>query len=192
MMRWSTRLRAIGLFVLLACHLAVASYYPQDYQLWDWRDRERKRTLELGEPSSQWEQEANNNGGDYFGGQLSDGGKNTDRFVDEFNNVIITRWPAKDDGPNYIDNIITAAPSILSSRHKSVNQHIDHNSVYIKDRDSDVKDKHGTASDDGDDDDDDDGSTRSNINVLNVSSKDSPYALINKYFPEREENYEGM
>merc|ERR1712203_47719 len=32
--------------------------------------------------------------------------------------------------------------------------------------------------------------TTHSINVLNVSSKDSPYALINKYFSEREDNYE--
>ena len=41
-MRWSTRLRGVGLLMLIACHL-VSSYHSQDYQIWDWGDREREK-----------------------------------------------------------------------------------------------------------------------------------------------------
>ena len=204
-MRWSTRLRGIGLLILLACHL-VSSYHSQDYQIWDWGDRERKR-IETYQPLQQQQQQE--------GWQEEEGGNNifnnavhptlyreqfdeTAAVVHEPVNlrrpsqdVSITRWPSK--GYLYIDDLITAEPSILGPRHHSlVNQHLDINNVgkHNTDKDRDAGTSSNTRNDE-DEDDENNGRT-SSINVLNVSSKDSPYALINKYFSEREDNYEGI
>ena len=200
-MRWSTRLRGIGLLILLACHL-VSSYHSQDYQIWDWGDRERKRIEHQPLQQQQhggggWQEEEggqeNNNVFDNALQHTLYRGQFDENAVHESINlrrpskdVSITRWPSQ--GYLYIDDLITAEPSILGPRHHSVNQHLDINhGKHNTDKDTDVTPTHTS----NDEEEEESGRTSNNINVLNVSSKDSPYALINKYFSEREDNYEG-
>ena len=198
-MRWSTRLRGIGLLLLLACHL-VSSYHSQDYQIWDWGDRERKRIDHQPFQRQEWQQEEEGGQELFFDHSLDDTlyreqinehpGNHDVSLRRSLNDVsITTRWPSK----GYLydnEEKITAEPSILGSRHPSVvNQHLDindgRNSI---DKDTDVE---VTNTNEEENEDDEDQNTN-RVNVLNVSSKDSPYALINKYFSEREDNYEGM
>lgn len=194
-MRWSTRLRGIGLLILLACHL-VSSYHSQDYQIWDWGDRERKRIEHQPLQHQGWQEEGdkeNNVFNHAVEHTLYRGHFDEDAVHEPVNlrrpskDVSVTRWPSK--GYLYIDDLITAEPSILGPRHHSVNQHLDiNNGKHRADKDSDVTTSPITSNEEEDE--DDEGGRTSNINVLNVSSKDSPYALINKYFSEREDNYE--
>ena len=192
-MRWSTRLRGIGLLLLLACHL-VSSYQSQDYQIWDWGDRERKRIEHQPLQRQDWRQEETSDQNlnqlvddtlyrEQFGGHLVDDDANLRRSL---NDISVTRWPS--EAYLYIDDQISAEPSILGSRLPyEVNQHLDvKDEKHNIDEDNDVTSNHT----DNEDDEDEDQNT-SSVNVLNVSSKDSPYALINKYFSEREDNYEG-
>ena len=179
-MRWSTKLQGIGLLMLLACHL-VSSYNSEDYQIWDWRDRQRKRS---DRQSLRWQEPEREDVFDKTIEFVPTEGFYEDNVLKVSNNkppeVSITRWP----GGNYLytDGLITAEPSIIDLRHNTINQHLDRNSGNT-DSDGDVK---ISNTDEG-------GAGRtSNINVLNVSSKDSPYALINKYFSDREDNYEGI
>ena len=198
-MRWSTRLRGVGLLMLLACHL-VSSYHSQDYQIWDWGDRERKRIDHQPLQHQDWDHSyhRHRNGREYFETSAVDTTlyrgyldehleKDNVKFSDSVNDIITsTQWPEESYLYNS-DEQINAEPSILGTRHPlTVNQHLDANRQdgFNNDEDSDVKSSNTNEEDD------DDGSTRS-VNVLNVSSKDSPYALINKFFSEREDNYEG-
>ena len=114
-----------------------------------------------------------------------------------FNDIVTThqRWPppSKRSKIYFLNDhhqSLTAEPSILGSRrpvtslvsqHLDVDDEKDNNKKNVDEEDRDVV----TNDEEGDDE------TTHSINVLNVSSKDSPYALINKYFSEREDNYEG-
>ena len=193
-MRWSTRLRGIGLLILLACHL-VSSYHSQDYQIWDWRDRERKRIEQPSLERQGWHADGRNENEfvdnavehtlyrEHFDENVVHEPVNVRRQSEE---VSITRWPS--EGHLHFDDLITAEPSILGPRRHSVNQHLDVNDRKpSRDKDGDVT----KSSNPGNDDENDQGGRTRRVNVLNVSSKDSPYALINKYFSEREDNYAG-
>ena len=199
-MRWSTRLRGVGLLMLIACHL-VSSYHSQDYQIWDWGDRERKRIEHQPLQRQDWHHahHQQRDGRDYFETSAVDNtlyrghfddhlAKDEVKFGDSINDIIsATTWPEQSYLYNS-DDQISAEPSIVGTRHPLVvNQHLDGNNEdgFNKDDDSDVK-----SSNNKNEDEEDDENTRS-VNVLNVSSKDSPYALINKFFSEREDNYEG-
>ena len=201
-MRWSTRLRGVGLLILLACHL-VSSYHSQDYQIWDWGDRERKRIEHQPLQRQDWHQSLQRGGREYFETSAVDNtlyrghfdkpleNENVN-FSGSLNDIIsATQWP--DESYLYnSDDQISAEPSILGTRHPLVvNQHLDVNDKgRYNDEDSDVTSSNKN-NDEEDDDEEETENTRS-VNVLNVSSKDSPYALINKFFSEREDNYEGM
>lgn len=120
-----------------------------------------------------------------------------------FNDIVTThqRWPPpKKSSKIYFLNdhhqSLTAEPSILGSRRPLatplVNQHLDvddEKDNNIKNVDEEDRDVVTNDADNNDEEGEDE--TTHSINVLNVSSKDSPYALINKYFSEREDNYEG-
>ena len=199
-MRWSTRLRGVGLLMLLACHL-VSSYHSQDYQIWDWGDRERKRIEHQPLQRQDWHHNYHQqrNGREYFETSAVDNTlyrghfdehleKDNVKYSDSINDIIAATQSADESYLYNSDDQINAEPSILGTRHPlTVNQHLDANDEdrFNNDEDSDVK-----SSNTNDDEDEDDENTRS-VNVLNVSSKDSPYALINKFFSEREDNYEG-